>query len=308
MARRAGSGYRAPVHSLNERIGLGILLRVLAMVTSAVLAATVKWCSEQGVPLFEIVFFRSFFAFVPLLIYLSRTTGFGIIKTQRPWGHLTRAAIGLTGLVGTFAAVSRLPLVEATALSFTAPLFMTGLSALVLKEKVGVHRWSAVAVGFVGVLIMIHPDPSHMAGIGTLFALGAALGTSGAMIAVRQISDTEPGPRIVFYFTLAGTVAGLVGVLLFGWVTPPPLVLAGLVSCGLIGGVSQMLLTEALRRAPVAVIAPFDYSQIVWASLIGYFVWNQAPRAATLAGAAVVAASGLYILYREMSRARVAAR
>ena len=282
---------------------LGILLRVLAMALMAVLAAIVKACAERGVPVLEIIFFRNAFAFVPVLLYVWRTTGLGVLRTRRPGAHLTRSAVGLTGMICGFTAVSLLPLTQSTAISFSAPLFMTALSALILKEPVGMHRWMAVAVGFVGVLIMVHPDPRQFAGVGVLFAIAAAVGSAGAMIAIREISRTEPGPTIVFYFTLAGAVVGLAS-LPFGWVLPGPGVLALLVAAGLIGGTGQLLLTEAIRRAPVAVVAPFDYTQLVWAGLIGFFVWGETPAVLTLVGAMVVAASSTYILWREIGRSR----
>ncbi len=290
-------------HAALQRNGVGIALRVAAMFCMAGLAALVKWCSGRGVPVLEIIFFRNFFAFVPVLLYVWRTSGFAVLKTRRPLGHLTRSTMGLTGMVCGFTAVSLLPLTQSTALSFSAPLFMTGLSALVLREPVGRHRWAAVAIGFVGVLIMAHPDPTHMVSVGTAFALVAAVGTAGAMTAIREIGRTEPGPTIVFYFTLAGAVLGLAS-LPFGWVIPDRATLALLVAAGLVGGVGQLFLTEALRRAPVAVVAPFDYTQLVWASVLGFLVWGETPKFATLVGAAVVAASGLYILYRETRRLR----
>ena len=244
-----------------------------------------------------------------------RTTGFGVLRTQRPLGHLARSTVGLVGMVSGFSAVQFLPLTSATAFNFASPLFMTALAALILKEKVGRHRWAAVAVGFVGVLVMVRPAPGplhpvgaamaggdykallHLIGVG-LALLGAA-GAAGAMIAVREIGRTERGPTIVFYFTLAGATLGLVS-LPFVWVTPDPATLALLILAGLIGGVGQMFLTEALRVAPVGVVAPFDYTQLIWASLIGYFVWGELPHPATLIGAGIVAASGIYILYREL--------
>lgn len=293
----------SPIERPAARAGLGIMLRVAAMACLAGLFALVKIASERGVPLFEVLFFRNAFAFVPLALYIQRTSGFGVLRTTRPGAHITRAMIGLTGMIGGFMAVSHLPLTEATALSFSAPLFMTALSAPLLKEPVGRHRWAAVAVGFIGVLIMIRPDPAHMASIGVVFALIGAVGSAGAMITIRQISATEPGPRIVFYFTLAGALAGLCS-LPFGWVMPDAQTFALLVVMGLLGGVGQMLLTEAIRVAPVSVVAPFDYTQLVWASLIAFFVWDELPRPFTLVGAGVVAASGLYILYRETVRRR----
>ncbi|MFM8941485.1 MAG: DMT family transporter, partial [Phenylobacterium sp.] len=286
----------AGVRPVPQNSALGILLRVLAMALMALLAAIVKFCAERGVPVLEIIFFRNAFAFIPVLLYIWKTTGFGVLRTRRPGAHLVRSAVGLTGMVCGFTAVSLLPLTQSTAISFSAPLFMVALSALILKEPVGLHRWMAVAVGFIGVLIMVHPDPRQFVGVGVLFAIAAAVGSAGAMIAIREISRTEPGPTIVFYFTLAGAVLGLAS-LPFGWVLPTPGTLALLVGAGLIGGTGQLLLTEAIRRAPVAVVAPFDYTQLVWAGMIGFLIWGETPAVLTLVGAMVVAASSTYILW-----------
>ena len=298
------AGDAAASRPVAQSPALGILLRVLAMALMAMLAAIVKACAERGVPVLEIIFFRNAFAFIPVMLYIWRTSGFGVLRTRRPGAHLTRSAVGLTGMICGFTAVSMLPLTQSTAISFSAPLFMVALSALILKEPVGMHRWLAVAVGFVGVLIMVHPDPRQFVGVGVLFAIAAAVGSAGAMIAIREISRTEPGPTIVFYFTLAGTAVGLAS-LPFGWVMPSPGVLGLLIAAGLIGGTGQLLLTEAIRRAPVAVVAPFDYTQLVWAGLIGFLVWGETPAMLTLIGAMVVAASSTYILWREIGRSRI---
>lgn len=279
---------------------LGIVLRVAAMVCMALMFALVKWCGRRGAPVFEIIFFRNAFAFAPLGLYIWRTTGFGVLRTQRPFGHLSRSVVGLAGMVCGFSAVQHLPLSEATALQFASPLFMTALSALLLHEPVGRHRWGAVILGFVGVMIMARPVPGQMNLVGVTFGLLGALGVAGAMVAIRQIVDTERGPTIVFYFTLAGTVLGLVGSLLFGWTVPDAGTLGLLILAGLVGGIGQLLLTEALRAAPIGVVAPFDYTQLVWASLLGLVIWGELPRPSTLAGAAIVAASGIYILHREL--------
>ena len=292
-------------HPPKQRILLGIALRVGAMATLACLSAIVKWTGSRGIPVFEIILFRNLFAFVPLALYVWRTTGFEVLKTQRPFGHMARSAIGLSGMICGFTAVQYLPLTEATALQFTSPLFMTALSALVLAERVGRHRWVAVVVGFVGVLIMARPIPGEMNVPGVALGMLSALAAAGAMVAIRQISDTERGPTIVFYFTLGGVVMGLVGSA-FHWVTPDPLTLGVLILGGLFGGVGQLLLTEALRNAPVGVIAPFDYTQLVWATLFGFVVWGELPHPLTLVGAVVVAGSGAYILRRELLRFRAA--
>jgi drug/metabolite transporter (DMT)-like permease len=286
-----------------QHAGLGIALRVAAMALFAVMSAIIKWCGGHGVPVFQMVFFRSAFAFVPLGLYIWRTTGPRVLITRRPLGHLARASIGIIGMTCSFSAVQHLPLTAATALGFAAPLFMTALSAPVLGETVGPHRWSAVAVGFLGVLIMVRPDPGQMNLIGAGFALGGAVASAGAMVTIREIGKTERGPTIVFYFTLGGVAVGLAS-LPFGWVLPSPDILALLVVMGLIGGLGQMLMTEALRVAPVGVVAPFDYIQLIWASLIGFGVWGEVPQGATLAGAVVVAASGGYILWREIRQSR----
>ncbi|MBI1200481.1 MAG: EamA family transporter [Phenylobacterium sp.] len=291
-------------HPPTQRIVLGIVLRVAAMATLACLSALVKWTGGKGVPVFEIIFFRNLFAFVPLGLYIWRTTGFEVLKTRRPLGHMARATVGLFGMVCGFTAMQHLPLTEATALQFTSPLFMTALSALLLAEPVGRHRWAAVAVGFVGVLIMARPLPGQMNVVGVTLGILSALGAAGAMVAIRQIADTERGPTIVFYFTLGGVALGLVGASVVGWVMPDPQTLMLLVLAGLIGGVGQLLLTEALRNAPVGVVAPFDYTQLIWAGVLSLLIWGEAPHPLTLVGAVVVAASGVYILHRELRRFR----
>ena len=275
------------------------------MALFAFMSAIVKWTGSEGIPVFEIILFRNVFAFVPLGLYIWRTTGFEVLKTKRPFGHAVRSTVGLTGMVCGFSAVQYLPLTEATALQFTSPLFMTALSALLLSEKVGRHRWAAVCVGFVGVLIMARPVPGEMNVPGVTLGVLSALGAAGAMVAIRQISDTERGPTIVFYFTLGGALLGAVGSA-FHWVTPDPQTLALLIVAGLIGGVGQLFLTEALRQAPIGVIAPFDYTQLVWATGLGLVIWGELPHPLTLVGAVIVAASGVYILHRELRRFRQA--
>ena len=291
-------GARARQHA-----GRGIALRVTAMAMMAVMSAIVKWCGGHGVPVFQIIFFRNAFAFVPLGLYIWRTAGPRVVLTRRPLGHLLRSSVGLTAMICSFSALQYLPLTAATAFSFAAPLFMTALSAPVLCERVGAHNWAAVVVGFIGVLIMIRPDPHHMNFLGAGLALAGAFGAAGAMVTIREIGRTERGATIVFYFTLAGALVGLASAP-FGWLMPSRGLLGLLVLTGLLGGVGQLLLTESLRVAEVGVVAPFDYIQLVWACVIGFLVWGETPATMTLVGALVVAASGGYILYRELRRRR----
>jgi drug/metabolite transporter (DMT)-like permease len=290
-------------HPPAQRIALGIALRVAAMAFLACLSAMVKWTGSRGVPVFEIILFRNLFAFIPLGIYIWRTTGFSVLKTQRPVGHMLRSIVGLTGMVCGFSAVQHLPLTEATALQFTSPLLMTALSALLLAEPVGRHRWAAVCVGFLGVLIMARPIPGHMNVTGVSLGIAAAACSAGAMVAIRQMSDTERGSTIVFYFTLGGALMGLIGSVAH-FVRPDPLTLGILILAGLVGGIGQLLMTEALQAAPIGVVAPFDYTQLIWATVFGLVIWGELPHWATLIGAMIVAGSGVYILYRELRRFR----
>ena len=287
-----------------ERAALGIALRVGAMACFACLSAIVKWTGGRGIPTFEIVFFRNAFAFVPLGLYIWRAKTPSVLVTQRPVGHLVRSGIGLIAMTCGFSALQRLPLTDATAFQFASPLFMTALSAVMLSERVGRHRWGAVLVGFVGVLIMTRPS-GHMNIVGVALALGGAVGSAGAAVTIRQMSDTERGATIVFYFTLGGTLLGLAGCL-FGWVTPDPQTVGMLILGGLVGGVGQLLTTQAVSVAPVGVVAPFDYTQLIWATGFGFLIWGELPHPATIAGALVVAASGIYILHREIRRFRAA--
>jgi drug/metabolite transporter (DMT)-like permease len=285
-------------------IRAGIAFRLAAVVAMAAMNALVKVAAQKGAPTFEIMFFRNFFAFIPILAYLGATRGFASLRTQRPMGHLVRATVGISGMFCGFAALGVLPLSQFTAITFAAPLFITALSAPILGEKVGMHRWAAVIIGFAGVLVMVHPDTAGVVGAGSFLALGQALGTAGAMLAIRQLGASEPGPTIVFYFTLAAVVVGAVG-MPFGCVTPSPALLLTLVCCGLAGGVGQLLLTQAFSIAPAAVVAPFDYASLIVMGVIGYLFWNEIPSPTVLLGAVLVAASGLYILLRE-TRTRAA--
>jgi drug/metabolite transporter (DMT)-like permease len=281
---------------------LSVIMALCAAACVAGVAALVKWTAGQGLPVLEILFFRSLFAFIPLGAYLAWTGGWRDLRTARPVGHLVRAVVGIAGTICAFAAVAVLPLAEATGLSFTAPLFMTALSALLLGERIGWHRWLAVAAGFAGVVLMTGPQLAAISPRGALLALGGAVGAAGAMIAIRKIGCTERSSTIVFYFTLLGVLVGAIS-LLFQWRAPGPAVLAALLGAGVLGGIGQLLMTGAARRSQLAVIAPFDYSQLVWTGGIGFLVWDETPSLRALAGSAVIAGCGVYVLLREF-RAR----
>jgi drug/metabolite transporter (DMT)-like permease len=287
---------------VRDRVLLGILYRTLGALGWACVTALVKWASESGAGLVQIVFFRNAVALVVITALILSTAGPSALRTFRPWMHFRRGALGLGAISFGFAAVTLMPLTEATAVGFTAPLFVTALSAPLLKERVTRRQWLAVLVGFAGVLVMIRPDPHHLANLGAVLALVGALGAAASTITVRDLGRTERGPTIVFYFLLFAALVSAVP-LPFTW---KPLTLEAWIALIAIGALSagvQLLLTQSVRIAAPAKVAPFDYTQLITAGLIGWLVWEEQLRAATLAGALIVIGSGLYILWTETRRA-----
>jgi drug/metabolite transporter (DMT)-like permease len=286
-----------------DRPLFAILLRLFAMMMIALTYALGKLLSERHVALTEIVFYRQLFALPLVAGWLLATAGPSIIPTRRIGTHISRTLLGLTGMMLNFGAVALLPLAEATSIGFTMPIFATILSALLLKEPTGIHRWSAVVLGFVGVVVMAHPDSANLADIGLFVALAGALVTASIAIVLRDLNRTEPAPAIVFWFTLL-SLPPLGAVLLFSGTAHEPSVWALFLLLGLAGGAAQLLMTSALKWGPVSIVIPMDYSQIIWATLAGWLIWNTWPAGPTWAGAALIAASGLYIAWREHLRRR----
>jgi drug/metabolite transporter (DMT)-like permease len=277
---------------------LGIALRIGAASCFAGMAAAIKLGDQAGVRLPELAFYRFAFGLPPLLIWIALTRNPGAWRTQRPLAHLTRGAIGLTTMVLAFAALTYLPLAEAATIGFAAPLFSVALSALILGEPVGRHRWGAVALGFAGVLIVMRPGGSHLPGTGLILALLGALGTAAVTITLRQIGRSEATPTIVLWFTCFSMAIASLALPFYGQAHDGP-TWAILVALGLFGGLGQLFLTSALRFAPVSVVVPFDYTQLIWAVLLGWLLFGTRPAASTWAGAALIVASGLYTLFRE---------
>ncbi|MGS1017594.1 DMT family transporter [Allosphingosinicella humi] len=277
---------------------LGILLRVGAATCFGFMAAAIKLGYSAGANTLELVFYRFAFGLPPLLLWIAWSRNFGAWRTTRPFAHLGRAALGLTNMALAFTALSYLPLAEAATIGFVAPLFAVLLSALILREHVGRHRWSAVAVGFTGVLIVMQPQGSALPAAGLGIALLAAFGVGCVTITIRQIAKTEATQTIVLWFTLSSMVVTGAMLPFFGQAHTPH-VWAILAALGFFGGIAQLLLTASLRFAPVSVVSPFDYSQLLWAVLLGWMIWDTHPLSTTWLGAAIIIASGLYTLYRE---------
>jgi len=295
----------------------GIALKVASVMLFAVMSSLIRGFGDK-VPVGQVVFFRSAFAILPVvIIYAARGELMTALRTDHPFGHLARGVISVFGMFLSFAALARLPLVDATAISFAAPLITVALAALILKERVRAYRWSAVAIGFCGVIVMLTPyldlggAVATGPAIGALLALLAAFCNAGTVIQTRRLTVTETTSAIVFYFSSFCAVAGLL-TLPFGWHSPTELELAKLVAIGFLAGVGHILLTEGYRFAPASVLAPFEYTAMVWAGVLGYVMFGEMPTAAVLLGAAIVAASGLFVLWREhllgLERPRVRVR
>lgn len=279
----------------------GMALRAAAALSFSLMYALMKWAATlEPVSAGEMVFYRSLFGLPVVLFWvLSAKGGLASLSTRRPMVHVWRCALGVTGILLIFQGLKLLPLADATTIGFTAPIFATLLSILFLKEKVGRHRWTAVVLGFLGVLVMVRPGAEGAPPLaGLLFALGGAFVAAAVTVTLRQLGKTESATAIVFWFFVACATVGGVLTLIDGhshsWA-----VLAVLAAGGLAGGLAQLLMTTSLQHAPVSALAPLDYLQMVGAVVLGWLLLSDAPTAATLAGAALIAGSGLYTAWRE---------
>lgn len=284
---------------------LGITCKLLSALAFTLMSGAIKSISARY-PIGEIVFARSFFAMIPLLIWLAwRAELPAALKTSNLRGHLKRGIMGSTGMFCGFAALHFLPLSEAVAIGYAAPLVVVVLAALILKERVRIYRWSAVAVGFLGVLIMLSPHLGATAHpLGSAATIGAALGLGGAFfsafasIEVRQLTETERTGAIVFYFMMLTSLLGL-STSLLGWTAPGWADGLLMILIGILGGLGQIFLVQAYRYGDASLIAPFEYSTMLWAVAIGWFWFGEWPAQTILLGAVIVIGSGIYVILRE---------
>ncbi len=237
-----------------------------------------------------------------LVMRKELATGF---RVTNPMGHVWRGLVGTMAMGLGFAGLAYLPLPEVTAIGYAAPLLTVIFAAMFLGEDVRAFRIGAVVLGLVGVLIVIWPRLSVAPGaagqvetLGAMLVLGGAVFAALAQVFVRKLVNTEKTPAIVFYFSLTATCLSLITVP-FGWVVPTPLEAVLLVSAGLMGGVGQILLTSSYREADASVVAPFDYASMIFALLIGYFVFAEVPTWTMIGGASLVILAGILIIWRE---------
>ncbi len=282
----------------------GILFKILSVMTFMGMASLIK-ASSVDVPPGQAVFFRSFFALPILFGWLAlRGELRDGWKTKNPLAHVWRGLAGTMGMGFGFTGLGLLPLPEVTAIGYAAPLLVVIFAAMFLGEEVRAFRLSAVALGLVGVLIILSPRLSVGAEAGSRETLGAVVVLMGAMMAalahvfVRKMVATEATAAIVFWFTITSSVLALL-TLPWGWAVPSPSVVLMLIMAGLLGGIGQILMTSSYRYADASLVAPFDYTSMLLALVIGYFVFGEVPTGTMLLGAGIVILAGVLIIWRE---------
>ena len=284
----------------------GIILKLCSVLLFITMASLIK-ATAHHVPPGQAVFFRSFFA-MPVIrgwlwIRTDLRTG---LKVASPLGHFWRGFVGTAAMGLGFAGLGLLPLPEVTAIGYAAPLLVVVFAAMFLNEEVRAFRLFAVALGMVGVMVVLAPRLTLLSGptVESAAALGAMLVLMGAVCAalaqiyVRKLVQTEQTSAIVFFFSLTATGLSLL-TLPFGWVIPSPFEAALLIIAGLLGGLGQIFLTSAYRFADASVVAPFDYASMLFAILIGYFIFDEVPTVQMLIGAGLVILAGVMIIWRE---------
>ncbi|NTJ41736.1 DMT family transporter [Agrobacterium larrymoorei] len=295
----------------------GISFKLLSVAFFLIMQTCIK-AAGPNIPAGEISFFRSTFAIVPIVIYLLWLRSLpSAFHTNNLAGHFKRGFLGILSMICGFYGLTLLPLPEFIAIGYASPLMAVVFAALLLGENVRVYRWSAVLVGMTGVVIILWPKLTLLRqggfaadeGIGALAVLvGAVLGGL-AMVQVRQLVVTEKTATIVLYFSLTGSLISAVS-LPFDWAWLDWKQTSLLVSCGIAGGIAQILLTESYRHAEVSTIAPFEYSSILFGIVVSYILFGDVPTVTMLIGTSIVISAGIFIIFREhrLGLARKAAR
>jgi drug/metabolite transporter (DMT)-like permease len=283
---------------------VGIMWKILSALVFTLMLTLVKIAGER-IPVGQLLFARNFFGLIPIAIVIWWTGHLhDALRTQSVGGHVKRAISGMVAMGLWFMALQYLTFPEATAIVYAAPLIMVIFAATLLGETVRIYRWSAVLVGLVGVSVILAPQlrggfdiMNDTAALGAALALVAACFMALTSIFVRQLARTEPTYTIVLYFLIAGTA--VTALTAPTWVVPSWTDLGILVLIGILGGIGQIFLTHAFQNAEASVIAPFEYTSMIWVVAIGYFVFAEVPTVNVIIGAAIVVASGIYVIYRE---------
>ena len=269
---------------------------LMSVCAFSIMDIIVKW--SEAYPLGQVLFFRGFFGVILYFIIMPRDRIKDFYLTKRPGLHFIICMSGLIALVAIFIALRNLPLATVVSISFAAPIFTTIFSIFLLSEKVGMFRWIAVLVGFIGIIIITEPGFSSF-NIYFIYPIIFCLGLSYVAIAIRQLSTTEPVWLISLYFSIAITLASLV-TLPYGWVIPNFGDLILLMLIGVFGGVANLWLGQSYKLAEVSLVSPLKYLALVFAIAFGYFIWGEIPSFKTLLGAALVIISSIIIFRREI--------
>jgi len=275
---------------------LGFLYMFLSVCTFSVMDLLVKWSSDY--PTGEVLFFRGFFGLLPTYFLIPKNKLKTFYTTKRSKEHLFRCLMGLMALIAIVIALRELPLAVVVSLSYAAPLFITVLSIFLLSEKVGISRWLAVMIGFIGVIIIAEPGfkgMNYLYFLPLIFCIGMAFVT----ITIRKLSTTEPIWLISIFFTITISIAGLATIPM-GWVMPnfQDFVLLALI--GVTGGSANLFLTQSYKLSEVSLVAPLKYLALIFAIFFGYLIWNEIPTIKTLVGASLVILASLIIFKREI--------
>lgn len=289
---------------IEPRPMLALLIRLGAIAALATMAAMIKYASQTGIHLVEILFWRQATAIPVVLAVVWLTSGsLASLKTSRPGAHALRGLYGSVGMVLNFSAVIMLPLAEATVIGFSAPIWAVILSMVMLKDRVGPWRWSAVLLGFAGIVLIAQPGSGHIPLAGALVGLAAAFMIALISIQIADLGRTEPSLTIVFWFAMLATPLCALGL---PFVFTPHTGEQWLILCalGVSGTLGQFLLTAAFRYGKVASVIVMDYSSLFWATLYGWLIWDMLPSQWTYVGAPLVVAAGMIITWREHVLAR----
>jgi drug/metabolite transporter (DMT)-like permease len=280
---------------------LGIALKLASIVVFAAMTVCIKFLGSD-IPAGQTIFVRGIISVVVLALIAWGTDGLHLLKTRNWRSHALRSLAGTVSMFCLFAAVTLIPLADLTAITFTAPLFLTVLAMVFLGERIHRFRWTALGIGFVGVLITIGPHLSFMHGVsaGVLVALANAAFSAIAMVFLRSMSGGEHAITITFYFSLTFMIcAALTAVQ--GWPMPTPAQWLLIVCAGVFGVFGQLLMTYSYRYAEASTIAPLDYTNMIMAILLGYLFFDEIPSLSVWLGAPLILGAGLLILWREYS-------
>ncbi len=283
-----------------DRVPLGILFMLGATVMFAGSTALSKW-QVATYPFSEVLLFRSAISLVTCALLIMPRTGLAVFRTQRLGQHAARSATQTAAQACILIALSMMPLAGAMAINFSAPLFATLFAAFWLKEKVGIPRACALAIGFFGVLLVASPGADTLR-IGALFALANAVLYGSVTAAVRDMSNTESAETLTIYQMGFMTLFFLAAQPVIGFTMPTAIDAAAMIVIGVLNGFGQYWWTRALSLAPPSAVGPFYYFTLVWAIVLGYLFWGDIPTLALLAGSAIVVGSGLFLLWHESSK------